>query len=116
MPPLLLLAWRSVASRPLRTTLTLLLVALGTGILVAVTLTNATIDASLAEAARRMAGRSDLDVRAFGEAGFSRATVGQIAALPEVRSATPVVSKRVFYRTPNDSGFLTLIGVDPARA
>ena len=87
MPGLSLLAWRSLASRPLRTLLTLLAVALGVAMLVAVATTNATIDASLQEAARRLIGNVDAEVRSFGDAGFTRQTAETIARLPEILQA-----------------------------
>ncbi|HLH23188.1 MAG TPA: FtsX-like permease family protein [Chloroflexota bacterium] len=123
MPGLSLLAWRSLASRPLRTLLTLLAVALGVAMLVAVTATNATIDASLQEAANRLVGNVDAEVRSFGGAGFTRQTADAILRLPEVERrgddvlAAPTVHKRVFYRTDaGTQGFVELIGIDPAKA
>ncbi|HEY7065319.1 MAG TPA: FtsX-like permease family protein [Chloroflexota bacterium] len=112
-----------MASRPLRTLLTLLAVALGVAMLVAVTTTNATIDASLQEAARRLVGNVDAEVRSFGEAGFTRQTADAIMRLPEIARqgddvlAAPTVHKRVFYRVTNGpQGFVELVGVDPAKA
>jgi putative ABC transport system permease protein len=122
VPGLSLLAWRSLASRPLRTLLTLLAVALGVAMLVAVTTTNATIDASLQEAANRLIGNVDAEVRSFGDAGFTRQTADAIMRLPEIARrgdevlAAPNVHKRVFYRTPSGQGFVELVGVDPAKA
>jgi len=123
VPGLSLLAWRSLASRPLRTLLTLLAVALGVAMLVAVMTTNATIDASLQEAARRLVGNVDAEVRSFGDAGFTRQTADAIMRLPEIARradealAAPVVHKRVFYRTEAGAqGFVELVGVDPAKA
>src|SRR4051794_4414700 len=122
VPGLSLLAWRSLASRPLRTLLTLLAVALGVAMLVAVTTTNATIDARLQEAANRLIGNVDAEVRSFGDAGFTRQTADAIMRLPEIARrgdevlAAPNVHKRVFYRTPSAQGFVELVGVDPAKA
>jgi putative ABC transport system permease protein len=116
VPGLSLLAWRSLASRPLRTLLTLLAVALGVAMLVAVATTNASIDASLRAAAERLIGRVDAEVRSFGDAGFTRQTSEQIARLPEVGLAAPAVRKRVFYRTPEAQGFVELVGIEPATA
>jgi putative ABC transport system permease protein len=123
VPGLSLLAWRSLASRPLRTILTVLAVALGVAMLVAVTTTNATIDASLQEAAKRLVGNVDAEVRSFGDAGFTRQTADAIMRLPEIARrgdevlAAPTVHKRVFYRTDAGAqGFVELVGLDPAKA
>ena len=110
MQPLLLLAWRSLASRPLRTALTLLAVTLGVAMLVAVAAANATIDASLDAAARRLVGRADVEVRSFGDRGFTRETTAQLVAMPEVQVASPTVRKRVFYRRDAHEGFVELVG------
>lgn len=116
MPPLLSLAWRSLASRPLRGALTTLAVALGVAMLGAVLVTNATLDASLERATRRLVGHADLEIRSFGARGFTDAALRQIAAAPEVAVAAPTVRKRVFYRYGEHQGFVELIGLDPAGA
>src|SRR5262249_876743 len=75
------LAWRSLASRPVRTALALLAVALGVAVLVAVATTNASIDASLAVAASRLLGRTDVEVRSFGDLGFTRDTTEMLTEI-----------------------------------
>ncbi len=116
MPGLSLLAWRSLASRPLRSALTVLAVALGVAMLVAVITANATIDASLEVAAARLIGRVDVEVRSFGEQGFSRETTALLQGLPEVAAAAPTTRKRVFYRTARAQGFVEVVGLDPLLA
>jgi len=114
--PLLSLAWRSLASRPLRSALTALAVALGVAMLVAVLVVSATLDASLERAALRLVGHADLEIRSFGTRGFTAASLHQIAAAPEVALAAPTVRKRVFYRYGDHQGFVELIGLAPASA
>src|SRR5262245_7764343 len=63
------LAWRGLRARPLRTTLTILGVALGVAVLYAGLATNAGIDAAVDRAVSALVGRADLRIAAFGETG-----------------------------------------------
>ncbi len=113
------LARRSLVARPLRTVLTVLGIALGTGVLVAGLVLNAGLDAAVERSARDLLGRADLRVNALEEQGLSVGSVGTIATTPGVAAAAPVLVRRTYPlpdpALPSASGPVTVSGVDPAR-
>ncbi len=112
------LAWRNLASRRVRTVLTIIGVALGVAVLFAMQLTNATLDAAVDATVRDLVGRADLRVRAFSDAGLSPASVEAIRATPGVGAVAPVLERRTFLvagSSPSPAGDpVTVEGVDPA--
>lgn len=114
------LARRSLRARPLRTVLTTIGIALGTGVLVAGLILNAALDDAVERSARDLIGRADLRVAAFEEQGLSAASVGTIATTPGVATVGPVLERRTYPLPDLASGATTLpapvtvIGVDRA--
>ena len=109
------LAWRSLAARRLRTALTIAGVALGVGVLFAMQLTGATLDAAVDLTVRDLVGRADLRVRAFADPGLSPPSVEAIRATPGVGAVAPVLERRTFLvadRSPTGDP-VTIEGVDP---
>ncbi len=109
------LAWRNLAARRVRTVLTIAGVALGVGVLFAMQLTNATLDAAVDLTVRDLVGRADLRVRAFAESGLSPASVEAIRTTPGVGAAAPVLERRTFLvASESPAGDpVTVEGVDP---
>ena len=112
------LAWRGLRARPLRTTLTVVGVALGVAVLYAGMATNAGIDAAVDRAVAGLVGHADLRVAAFGETGLSDATLHAIDDVPGVDIAAPSFEQRTYLGTgPFGPGPLpppvTLVGIDP---
>ena len=116
------LAWRGLRARPLRTSLTIVGVALGVAVLSAGLSTNAGIGASVDRAVGTLVGRADLRVAAFGEAGLPRTAScrrryarrrgrGAVGRAPHVSRYRAV---RACDRCPTP---VTVVGIDPgARA
>jgi putative ABC transport system permease protein len=112
------LARRSLWARPLRTVLTIIGIALGTGVLVAGLILNAALDAAVERSVGDLMGRADLRVAAFEEQGLSAATVSAIAGTSGVATAGPTLQRRT-YPLPDPAATalpapLTVVGVDRA--
>ncbi len=111
------LAWRAVASRPLRSLLTIAGIALGVGVLSASLTLGAALDAAVDRTVGTMVGRADLRVSAFLEPGLSPAAVETITETPGVVDATAVIERRTFLASVPGSpaaNAVTVLGVDPA--
>src|SRR4051812_33540115 len=93
------LAWRGLRARPLRTSLTIVGVALGVAVLSAGLSTNAGIGASVDRAVGTLVGRADLRVAAFGETGLSMDSLAAIADAPGVEVAAPSLERRTYLGT-----------------
>jgi putative ABC transport system permease protein len=113
------LAWRTLWARPLRTTLTILGVALGVGVLAASLVMSAGIDAAIDRTVRDVVGSADLRVSAFQDTGLSDATVETIRTTPGVAIVAPTIEKRTFLApgatatTGAPHGAVTVLGIDP---
>jgi len=117
-------AWRSLRARPLRTTLSVIGIALGVAVLFAALATNAGIDAGVGRTVNDVMGTSDLRVGAFEEHGLSPATVMAIRSTPGVTVAAPMLEQRTYLqRDPLATTGATagayqapvmVIGLDPA--
>ena len=114
MPLLLSLAWRNSASRLQRSLLTALAVALGVGLILGTELSARALQDQLRRSAAALAGNADAEVFAFSEAGFSQAMVEAVAKLPQVDTAAPLVSKRVFGSANGADYTFQLLGIDTA--
>jgi len=90
------LARRTLLARPLRTTLTVIGIALGTGVLVAGLVLNSALDAAVERSVRDILGRADLRVAAFEEQGLALETVGAIATTPGVAAVAPILERRTY--------------------
>jgi len=112
------LARRSLLARPLRTSLTIVGIALGTGVLVAGLILNAALDSAVRRSVGDVLGRADLRVAAFEEKGLAPATAAVIAATPGVATVAPIFERRTYPLPAAASGGLpvpvTVRGVDPA--
>ncbi|MEO5987150.1 MAG: FtsX-like permease family protein [Candidatus Limnocylindria bacterium] len=111
------IAWRGLRARPLRTSLTVIGVALGVAVVAATMITGAASDAALRSATADLLGAADVRLRAFDEAGFTPRTVQALRAIPEVVTAAPVSERRLVVHTaPGDDEqvfSLHVVGIDP---
>ena len=110
------LAWRTLASRPLRTILTIIGVALGVAVLSASLTMGAGLDAAIDRTVRDVVGTADLRVSAFLEQGLSPGTVDVIAATDGVGVVAPTVERRTYPLVVAGQplpGAVTIVGVDP---
>jgi putative ABC transport system permease protein len=102
----------------MRTTSSIVAVALGVAVLFAGLATNAAIEVSVQRAVTRMVGQADLRVASFGEAGLSAETVAAIASTPGVDVAVPTLEQRTYLQASGFDGTLpppvTVVGIDPS--
>jgi len=96
-----------------RTLLSLLGIALGVALGFAVLLINRAAVNELAAGVRTLAGQADLEVRG-GRAGFPEALYAQLARLPGVAVASPVLEAEAGIA--GGTRTIRLIGIDPLRA
>ncbi|HEY7827559.1 MAG TPA: FtsX-like permease family protein [Candidatus Limnocylindrales bacterium] len=89
-------AWRSLRSRPLRTLLSTVGIALGVAVLFAALSTNAGIDAGVNRTVDDVMGQADLRVGAFEEQGLSDDTIAAIRTTPGVAVAAPLLEQRTY--------------------
>ncbi|MHB8509982.1 MAG: FtsX-like permease family protein [Candidatus Dormibacteria bacterium] len=114
MQLLLSLAWRNSVSRPARSILTLVAVALGVGMILGTNLAAATSRQQLERTGAILAGGADAEVFAFAEQGFGEEMVKVISTLPEVRLAAPLVSKRLNGQLRGQPVTFQMLGLDLA--
>ena len=118
MRGLLPYAWRSLRARPARTGLTIAGIAVGVGVLVAGLAVDTGISASIDRTVASIAGRADLRITGFAEAGLSRTTVDTITAVPGVAVAAPAIERRAPIAPSPDRPALvdpvTVLGIDPS--
>jgi putative ABC transport system permease protein len=112
------IAWRSLASRPLRTGLTVLGVALGVAVIAAALMAGQAATEAVRRAAQEMFGSATLRVRAFDPQGFTPRTVQNIQTTAGVNTGSAVIEERgrsVTTRPGPDEKVFTmlLIGVNP---
>jgi len=112
------LARRSLLARPVRTILTVIGIALGTGVLVAGLILNAALDAAVDRSVTDLLGRADVRVAAFEEQGLSPDTVAAVATTPGVAGVAPILERRT-YPLPGTAvamlpAPLTVVGIDRA--
>jgi len=110
--------WQALVSGPLRaapgrTTLAIAAIALGVALGLAVHLINASAALEFDRAARQLSGEADLMVRS-GRSGFDEKIYPQVARLPEVAAASPVLEIEATLHGRRDS--LRIIGIDALRA
>ncbi len=118
MPGLAPFAWRSLAARPVRTILTVLGIALGVAVLAAALVTSEGIDAAVDRTVIDVAGRADLRISAFSDAGISDTSAAAVDAIPGVSIAAPTIERRT-YAIPKVDGTtwtddpVAVLGIDP---
>ncbi len=114
------LAMRGLAARRLRTTLTIVGIALGVGVLYAALATNAGIEASVDRTVTDLVGRADLRVAAFTGRGLSDTAVTAIRDTPGIATAAPEIERRTYLApaptAPAGATLdpVTILGIDPA--
>src|SRR3972149_10419936 len=108
------IAYRNLVSKRLRSVVTALAIAVGTGVITATFTTNTAIQTSLEQTAASIAGNADLLVEAQDPQGFQYDSVVAVKNLPGVQFVAPRVQQRIFFRTSTQRGFVELLGVDPA--
>ncbi len=114
------LARRSLLARPLRAFLTVVGIALGTGVLVAGLILNGALDAAVERSAHDVFGRADLRVAALEEQGLSPETVAAIAIAPGIATVAPTLERRTYPLPDLASGAgtlpepLTVVGIEQA--
>ena len=112
------LARRSLLARPVRTVLTVVGIALGTGVLVAGLVLNAALDAAVERSAADLLGRADVRVAAFEELGLSPESVVAAATTEGVATAAPTLQRRTYPLPVAGAralpGPLTVVGVERA--
>src|SRR5687768_5817879 len=93
------LAWRGLISRPLRTGLAVLGIALGVAAVTATMVVGSSSEQALRSATADLLGRADVRLRAFADEGFGPRTVQAIRTLPGVVAAAPVSERRLTVST-----------------
>ena len=110
------LAWRTLASRPLRSLLTIAGITLGVAVLCASLTLGAALEAAVDRTVRDMVGRADLRVSGFLESGLSDSAMTAIVSSDGVVNAAPIVEHRTFptsSSTGHPSAAITVLGIDP---
>src|SRR6476469_850667 len=111
------LALRSLRERLLRTTLTIVGVALGVAVLFAGLATGDGITAAADRTVDALVGRADLRVGAFGEGGLGSERFAAITDTPGVEIVAPALERRTYLEGTNPDGSLppsvTVLGIDP---
>jgi putative ABC transport system permease protein len=111
------LAWRTLATRPLRSLLTIAGIALGVAVLCASLTLGAALDAAVDRTVRDMVGKADLRVSGFVETGLTETAVMAITSIPGVTDVAPVVEHKTFPTSAPGGGAsdaITVLGIDPA--
>lgn len=90
------LARRSLRARPVRTVLTIIGIALGTGVLGAGLILNAALDAAVDRSVADLLGRADVRVAALEEQGLSPESVAAVATTAGVATAAPILERRTY--------------------
>jgi putative ABC transport system permease protein len=105
------LALHHIGANASRLAVTILAVAMGVGLVVAVRLMNATVLASFLGTVDGLAGRAALTITAGEGSTFDETVVDRVSNIPGVRLAVPLVRSVAF---PDDSSgeLLTVLGVD----
>jgi putative ABC transport system permease protein len=97
---------------PLRTSFTVLGVALGVAVLVSVIMVSRSIEASVTGTVGDLAGKADLQIAA-GSSGFDEALLDQVREVPGISKLTPVLQQTASLRTKGGGRERMLIlGVD----
>jgi putative ABC transport system permease protein len=112
------LAWRGLTARRLRSSLTIMGVALGVALVAGTLLASQAASEAVERAAQEILGKAEIRVRAFDPAGFTPRTVTTLRQIPGVKTAAAVAERRIPISTiagDNEIVFdpLLAIGVDP---
>jgi putative ABC transport system permease protein len=109
------LAWRGLTARRLRSTLTIIGVALGVALVSGTLLANQAASEAIQRAAQEILGKADLRVRAFETTCFEPRTVQLLRTVsPAVLAAAPVAERRLLVSDLVETAYNVLaLGVDP---
>jgi putative ABC transport system permease protein len=109
---LLFLYAQRVRTHPLQELLAMLGIAVGVALVFAVQVANTSIVGSVEQLVKGITGEAQLQVAARDEHGLDARLARAIARLPDVRTAAPIVDRRVELRGPHGSTTVSLIGGD----
>jgi putative ABC transport system permease protein len=104
-------SWQELRQHPWRNAAAVVAVMLGVALAFSVHLINASALDEFAQATRAVSGQSDLELRA-AQGQFDETLFGQIATLPEVAHAGPVLEIGSYLRTAQGKQSLKVVGVD----
>ena len=98
-----LLAWRRLKEEPFRLLLTLLGVALGVAVFIAIKLANTTATQAFQNSLAAISGKTHLEVSGGG-LGVDEDLILRLTAMAEVKRAAPVIQQHVWVRRADGSG------------
>jgi putative ABC transport system permease protein len=108
--------WRAMQQRPARTILTLLSIVIGVTAAVGISLGTATTRNAYKQMFEMVTGRANLEVDALGGGGFDHKIFDEVAAVPGIAAATPLIDR------PNSISYgedkrvrVQILGIDPER-
>ncbi len=104
------LSYRDLSEKKVRTSLTIVMVVIGVAAIVALTSITAGINRSVTSQLESL-GPTAIIVTSSGGAGFTPADVDRIAALPNVTSATPLLTGSAVLYAGNQNISVTVVGV-----
>ena len=88
-------------------------IAVGVALLFASQVANTSLNGSVRQLASGLVGQSRLELAARGAEGFDARLLARVQALPDVRSAAPVLEAQANVLGPRGSHAVTLLGADP---
>ncbi|ADB16410.1 protein of unknown function DUF214 [Pirellula staleyi DSM 6068] len=104
---------RAMQQRPGRTILTVLSIVIGVAAVVAVSLVTSTTRRAYAEMFATVNGRTALEVRGEGGAGFSQDVLAKVAAVDGVSAAVPLLKRPTRLTYGEKQARLEVLGIDP---
>lgn len=110
LPLIRLTALRHLTHAQVRTALTVIGIALGVALYVAIRLCNTSVNASFRDSLAAVSGSATLEV-VGGEAGFDESLYAVVTAAPDVLAAAPIVQRTVAIDGTDES--LIVLGIDP---
>ncbi|MHB8572675.1 MAG: ABC transporter permease [Candidatus Dormibacteria bacterium] len=106
------LAVRNLASRRMRTALTVIAIGLGIGLALGTTLATGALRDRSSALAGDLFGRADVVVRSYGDLGLDQQFVDGIGRLPEVEATASQLTKRTAVDVAGSREFVLLEGID----
>jgi putative ABC transport system permease protein len=103
---------RHLRVQPVRELMAVAGVAAGVALLFAVQIANSSITGSFEEIVHGVAGKATLEVAARGPEGFNERIEEEVAGIPDVKAAAPILQQQVVVVGPEGSRALTLVGAD----
>ena len=111
MSGLLLLCLRQIRVRPFRSFLTLFSVALGVALYTSIDIVNHSTLLGFRSGIEALSGKAQLSLQG-GENGFEENLLEDVAKLPEVGAAVPLIETRVYSGSGGRTETLTVLGID----